>query len=206
MRRSLLIGSVTAATLAGGIAAAQAPFQQAARVPITSATVAPRPVRLAPAARDVAVPTAADAQGGPYAAMDEPLPATAAYPASAPAAAARPVHASQRVPAAAVELSGAQEGVASAPRETAAQRRAAAQAATNNAGAETMNGRMGRLLHDSMASLFEASPLMARSTGIQMQKLANGVSISYVSDDPAVVERLQKMADAVRLLREASAE
>jgi hypothetical protein len=199
----LLIASVTAATLAGGIAAAQqTPYPQqpqTTRAPITTATVAPRPVRLAPAARETA-PAAAELPGGPYAVMDE-APATAAYPAPAPA---RPTRA-QRV--------AAQEPGAPATRESRegdeqpqprAPRRGAAQAAPSAMTA--VDGRMGRLLHDGMTSLFETCPQMARSTGIQTQKLANGISITYVSDDPVVVERLQKMADAVRLMREASAE
>jgi hypothetical protein len=199
----LLIASVTAATLAGGIAAAQQtpyPQPQTTRAPITTATVAPRPVRLAPAARELA-----EAPGGPYAAMDEPAPqATATYPAPA-AAPARPVRVAQRVVAQEPGAPPARESAQAAREggEVRASQRGAAQAATS---AEAMNGRMGRLLHDGMASLFETCPQMARSTGIQTQKLANGISISYVSDDPVVVERLQKMADAVRLMREASAE
>jgi hypothetical protein len=201
MRRSLLITSVTAATLAGGIAAAQQtpyPQPQTTRAPITSATVAPRPVRLAPAARE-ATP---EPPGGPYAVMDDPASqATAAYPAPP----ARPVRVA-RAPAQEPGAPPAREGAASAREggEGRASQRAAGQQAAS--GAEAMNGRMGKLLHDGMASLFETCPQMARSTGIQTQKLANGISISYVSDDPVVVERLQKMADAVRLMREASAE
>jgi hypothetical protein len=202
MRRSLLIASVTAATLAGGIAAAQqAPYQQpqTTRAPITNAAVAPRPVRLAPAARE-ATP-AAELPGGPYAVMDEPAAqATAAYPApvAAPARPTRAQRAAQEPGAPPARESGAREGG-----EARASQRAGAQAART---AEAMNGRMGRVLHDGMASLFETCPQMARATAIQTQKLANGISISYVSDDPVVVERLQKMADAVRLMGEASAE
>lgn len=201
MRRSLLIASVTAATLAGGIAAAQqAPYPppQTTRAPITTATVAPRPVRLAPARE-----TAAEPPGGPYAAMDDATSqATAAYPASAPARPARVARAPAQEPGG----PPAREGVSAREREggeARAPQRAGAQAAP---GTEAMNGRMGKVLHDGMASLFETCPNMARSTGIQTQKLANGISISYVSDDPVVVERLQKMADAVRLMREASTE
>jgi len=203
MRRSLLIGSLAAAILAAGIAAAQAPYQPAARVPITAVTATPRPVRVTAAARDLGPAAAAEPQGAPYAVIDDATTgATAAYPVSvaAPQRSARIVAGSPRAAAA------ASEGGAVAAREGAAPGSGARGAAQAAASAEAMNGRMGRVLLDGMTSLFETCPSMARSTGIQTQKIANGISISYVSDDPVVVERLQKMADAIRLMREASSE
>jgi len=66
-----------------------------------------------------------------------------------------------------------------------------------------MGGNINQLMRGGLMNM---CPCASKSTLVQVSKLPKGVSISYVSDDPKVVERLQKMADGVRLMRDAWAD
>jgi hypothetical protein len=66
-----------------------------------------------------------------------------------------------------------------------------------------MGGSINQLMRGGVMNM---CPCASRSTLVQVTKVPKGVSISYVSDDPKVVEKLQKMAEGVRLMRDAWAD
>jgi hypothetical protein len=58
----------------------------------------------------------------------------------------------------------------------------------------------------ALTEMLQTSPRLAKATRIHITKVAGGVSVSYLSEDPKIVQRLHKIVDGLRMIREASSE
>jgi hypothetical protein len=74
-------------------------------------------------------------------------------------------------------------------------------------GGGMMGGGMmgGGMMGGGMCPMMGGAPMGDATTKVDVKKLDKGVTITLTSPDPATVTRLQKMAEGMRLMHEATA-
>jgi TusA-related sulfurtransferase len=84
----------------------------------------------------------------------------------------------------------------------------AAAAPSSDAPAAKGSGMMGSGMMGSgmMGMMGGMCPMGGANTKVEVKKIDKGVTITMTSSDPAMAVRLQKMAEAMRLMHEASAQ